>query len=126
MWTTLREFNTARYRVALQWQYDADADVRDLDEETRAAVCAEELAVYCFRVAVWHDGREVAADYLGDSVYADPADFGRQHYGIAPKGRADGVTYCVYFPSMVREAIRETRITLLKTKTQKVRGDNHD
>ena len=61
------------------------------------------------RVRVWVDGVEIASDYLGNSVYADPADFVREHYGIRPKGRADGCNYGCYFPDMVRQAIAKAR-----------------
>jgi hypothetical protein len=112
MWTTLRTISTARFSVALQCTYD-ETDLRgEFDAATIAGINRGDYAAYCFRVVVLCDGREIGADYLGGSVYSDPADFAREHFGIAPKGRAAGVTYCVYFPDMLRAAILEARRAL--------------
>jgi hypothetical protein len=111
-WTTIRTFNTHRFAVALQWAYEESPDLSWMDDDMRAKLQTGELAAYCFRVVVSVDGRIVGADYLGDSVYEYPEAFAREHYGIKPLGRLHDVTYCVYFPDMVRAAIAEARTTI--------------
>jgi len=111
-WTTIRQFNTRRFTVALQWTYEESPDLSWMDDDTRTKMQTGELQSYCFRVVVSVDGRIVGADYLGDSVYEYPDTFAREHYGIKPLGRLHDVTYCVYFPSMVRAAIAEARQTI--------------
>lgn len=111
-WDTIRAFHTARFSVALQCTYEESPDYDSYDSATRAGIERGDYVSYCFRVVVLCDGREIGADYLGDSLYSDPADFAREHFGIAPKGRAAGVTYCVYFPDMVRAAVLDARRAL--------------
>ena len=112
MWNTIRTIGTARHSVALQWRYETDSDLSWCDAATLAGIERGDYAPYCFRVIVLRDCYEIGADYLGDSIYSDPCEFAREHYGIARKGREDGVTYCCYFPSMVRAAIAKARNTL--------------
>jgi hypothetical protein len=111
-WNTLRSFRTARFKVSLQWEYDNDADLEFYDAATRAGIARGDYAPYIFRVVVLSNDHVIGADYLGDSVYSDPAEFAHQHFGIAPRGRAKGVTFCCYFPDMLRAAIHDARRTL--------------
>jgi hypothetical protein len=102
MWTTIRCFHTARFSVSLQWAWEDYPDLSwDDNGSIRADIERGKLGVYTFRVVVLCDGREVGADYLGNSVYADPADFGSEH-------RA-GTSY---FSDMVTQAITEARKAL--------------
>lgn len=111
-WHNVWSFRTARFVVTLDWTYDDDADLSwDETGETQAKIESGEWGVFTFRVRVTCDGREVGCDYLGGSVYADPAEF-RDHVGLAVKCRADGRNYGSYFTDMTREAIREARKSL--------------
>ena len=98
-WNTIRQFNTRRFAVALQYAPDADADY---DGDGMA---------YVFRVVVLCDGLEIAADYLGESVYYDPGDFAREHLGAGARGAHAGLVMRTgaYFPDMLRAAIAEAR-----------------
>ena len=103
-WNTIRQFNTRRFTVALQYVPDADADY---DGDGMA---------YVFRVVVLCDGLELATDYLGESVYYDPGDFAREHLGHNHQlGRA-------YFPDMLRAATVEARKTLAHAPRMRVPG----
>ncbi len=105
-WTNLRTFKTARFRVTLDWTWEEWPDLSwDETGETAAKVESGEWGVYLFRVRVTLDGEEVGRDYLGNSIYADPADFATEH-------RQGGA----YFPDMVREAIREARRAIAKPR----------
>lgn len=102
-WNTLRTIRTKRFAVSLMWAQEEDEDLSWLDAAGRAKLDAGEWTNCCFRVSVSLDGRTIADDYLGNSVYEDPADFGREHYGHNKgQGRA-------YFPDMVREAVMLAR-----------------
>lgn len=105
-WTTIRQFETARFLVELQWEPEQFADISWMDAEGLAKLDSGEWINCTFRVAVWLDGREIALTHLGNSVYADPADFAREHYGTAGTG-AGG-----YFSDMVREVIGQARQTV--------------
>lgn len=103
VWMTVRTFRTARFIVALQWEHEQDEDLSWMDDADHARLDSGEWTNCTFRVAVFLDGRKIAAHYLGNSVYEDPADFGREHYGHNhTMGRA-------YFPDMLRDACREAR-----------------
>ena len=104
-WETIRTMNTARFAVALQCTYEESPDSSWYDDQTRDAVSRGVLASYVFRVVVLCDGREVGADYLGDSVYENPGDFAREHIGA--RGR-----WGSYFKDMTGNAICEARRAL--------------
>ena len=96
-------FKTARFAVTLDCTEETDPDLSwSEDGEVLRQLEAGLLYNLCFRVRVTLDGGEVGADYLGNSVYADPAEF-RDHFGCKPKG------YSSYFTDMVREAIAQAR-----------------
>lgn len=112
-WNNLWKFSTARFTISLDWEWEDWPDISwDDTGEVRAKLESGEWGNYTFRVRVTCDGREVAADYLGNSIYADPAEFHRAHFGIRPKSRIDGCNYGTYFTDMVRQAIGETRKAL--------------
>jgi hypothetical protein len=117
-WETLREFNTARFRVTLAWTWEDDTDISwDDTGEVRAKLESGEWGSYCFRVLVTMDGHELACDYLGNSIYADPMEFAREHVGLRPLMRAKygpNATGGAYFPDMVAQAISEARKVLCK------------
>jgi hypothetical protein len=103
------QFRTARFRIVVGWEWENDPDLSwDETGETREKLASGEWGNYCFAVKLYCDGIEIAADYLGNSIYADPAEF-RDHVGLAIKSRADGCTYGSYFTDMVRNVIAESR-----------------
>jgi hypothetical protein len=108
-WEPLWTFNTARFRVELACDTDWDFDLADVDEETQEEVTEGRYGVFVFRVAVFLDDKLIAQDHLGGSIYANPSDFAREHFGIGPQQRKAGCLYCVYFPGMVRDVIAEAR-----------------
>ncbi|GGD03547.1 hypothetical protein GTQ45_02050 [Pyruvatibacter mobilis] len=103
MWT----FETERFLVA--WDI-TPCDYLDLSwddtGEVREGLESGHYVAFDSRVAVYLDGQMIGADYLGQSIYADPADF-RDVGG--------------YFGDMVREAVREAREALRSLKDIHVR-----
>lgn len=111
---TLRTFRTKNFRVVLSWDYETDFDHSWADAETLEKLADGEWTSYQFKVAVYDaSGAEIGVDYLGDSIYADPAEFmdhrrcGRMNRELAAKG---GAGRCgSYFADMVARAIEEAR-----------------
>ena len=108
-------FDTARFSVVLECEDERDPDTSWADDETLANLESGCWVNACFAVRVFMDGVEVASSYLGNSIYAEVADFRREHITYAVDVRAArerGVSMGSYFPEMVREAIAEARKTL--------------
>lgn len=122
---TVWTFETARFRVALEitreynYQYDGD----DEDGSIQDAIYRGELIAWHATVVVRLDGRVIANDYLGGSVYgADEVDhFWTDHRCADPMNRncsimraarGGNVVICHYFPDMVRTAVDEARKAL--------------
>lgn len=117
---TVWQFRTARFRVALilEQDYGYRYDGYDENGETQAKLDSGEYVAFDSKVIVELDGEEIAADYLGGSVYSDPRDFVTEHYGCRPKG------YGAYFPDMVRQAISDARDHVEQmTIPPRMRGD---
>lgn len=119
MQQVLRRFQRQRFAVTLTADYDDAPDLSWADDDIRAQLDSGELGCYVFKVAVYLDGREIGSDYLGNSIYADPGEFAREHRNPDPlqrngtQGRTvRGNTICYYFPDMVHAAIAEARHTL--------------
>ena len=109
---TVWDFETARFRVVVDCDWESDPDLSwDETGETREKIESGEWGNYCFRARLFCDGREIATDYLGNSIYADPVEF-RDHIGLAIKSRADGHNYGSYFTDMVRSVIAKGRKAL--------------
>lgn len=118
--TEMYRFETANFIVRATVTPDHDVDVSfDDTGEVKENLSSGEWQAFETAVTVSYKGIELAADYLGGSIYADPRDFFSEHIGLAAKSRADGRNYGAYFPGMVREAIREARKVL--TNMPKVR-----
>jgi hypothetical protein len=99
MWT----FRTKRFKVEWSIEPDYDCDLSwDETGETREKLNSGEYECFTSKMAVYLDGREIAADYLGGSIYANPSEF-RDHIGMKARGHGS------YFSDMVREAITEAR-----------------
>jgi hypothetical protein len=106
---TIWQFKTRRFRVVLAWEWEDYPDISwDDTGEVRAKLESGEWGNYAFSVKVYCDGREIAADYLGNSIYADPKEF-RDHFGRKKNGVSQ---YGSYFSDMVFEAISEARKAL--------------
>lgn len=111
--TIMREFRTKNFRVVATISPDDDVDTSfDETGETADKLQSGEWEAFQTAVTVYYRGAELGADYLGGSIYANPADFFKEHIGLAAKSRADGCNYGSYFPDMVREAISEARKAL--------------
>lgn len=89
METEMWRFETARFAVV--WTIHGCYDL-DLSWDTTGEVAEKlesgEYQAFDSEIAVYLDGREIAADYLGGSIYADPADF-RDHIGLSKRATAD-------------------------------------
>ena len=120
---TLWQFKTRNFTI--QWRV-SPCSVLDLswDEtgEVREKLESGVYTAFDSEMRVLHNGIEIAADYLGQSIYENPEDF-RDHIGLAKKSREDGRNYGSYFADMVREAIREARTHLRDTKALRVRDE---
>lgn len=112
-WTNIRTWKTARFAVTLDWTWEDNPDLSwDDTGEVTEKINSGEWGNFTFRVRVTCDGREVGADYLGNSIYADPEEFYREHIGIRAKARAKGVNYGCYFTDMMHTAIADAREAL--------------
>ena len=113
-WTDLRTFTTANFRVVLSCTEDDDLDLSwDETGEAREKLDSGEWTNFLFRVAVHGPTGELAAEYLGGSIYADPLDFmdhracgrtNRQQCADNLSGRCGS-----YFSDMVGRACDEAR-----------------
>lgn len=122
------EFRTKRFSVSLtlerEYGYRYDGD--DEDGEAQAKLDSGESVAFTSCVAVKFDGEEIAADFLGGSVYGadEVAEFYTAHRSPDPMQRnctimrrawrgennPDAkISIYHYFPGMVSEAIREAR-----------------
>lgn len=74
--TVMREFRTKNFRVVCSIEPDSDVDTSfDETGETADKIESGEWEAFQTSVTVYCKGAEIGADYLGGSIYADPADF---------------------------------------------------
>ena len=119
------EFNTARFRIALEIEpeYMDPADSFQFEEDIDA-VRNGEVEWFCACVSVYLDDKRIAWDYLGGCAYKTIREFYESHRDTNPLNRnctimrrawngandPDAkISICHYFPSMVRSAIAEAR-----------------
>ncbi|HSV26200.1 MAG TPA: hypothetical protein VLJ17_24650 [Xanthobacteraceae bacterium] len=95
MWYRLWQFKTANFTAQLDWKFEQDPDLSWADEDVLRAIEAGIYNNVTFRVRVLFRGREISADYLGNSVYENVMDFRRERRG--------------YFRDMVRTTTAEAR-----------------
>ena len=117
LWT----FKTARFTLSCDALVEDYPDLSwDETSEVAEKINAGEYMLFCARVTVYLDGREIASDYLGNCVY-EPGSFETDHRGPDPMNRnctfmraarGRNVVICHYFPDMVRAAIAEARKVL--------------
>lgn len=118
LWT----FKTARFQVSLLAEIERYPDLSWRDEEQERYDAEHGVEYYCFSVVVLLDGRVIARDTLGDSGYANPHDFAREHRDPDPMNRNCSImraargNVCIghYFPDMIHTAIGEAREYLSK------------
>lgn len=121
-WENLWKFETARFKVTLDWEWEQYPDISwDETDETRENLESGKWGCYSFRVRVTVDGRELSVDYLGNSIYEDVTKFVTAHRDPNPMNRncsimraarGGNVCICHYFPGMVSEAISAARKAL--------------
>ena len=118
MFEPVWEFTTEHFRVSLEFAPSEYPDLSWADEEQLDLIERGVYQVFDSRVVIYMDGREIAADYLGESVYKNPEEFYTAHRDHDPMNRncsimrrtkGDNVSICHYFPDMVRIAISEAR-----------------
>ena len=114
---TMWEFKTKNFRV--EWRIRRDTfDGRYMDkslaDECRKKIRTGEWKCFESEVVVIFKGRELSAEYLGGSIYANPADF-RDHFGMNHKGHGS------YFSQMVREAARNARAEFKRQKQDAIK-----
>lgn len=117
----LWSFETARFKVLCTAEPEHHEDLSwDHDGSVRAGIDSGDYDLFCAKVTVFLDGREIASDYLGGCVYA-PGEFVESHRDPDPMNRncsimrdARGARMCIghYFPDMVSIAIAEARQVL--------------
>ncbi len=116
---TLWEFKTDRFSVVCTAEEEWDVDLSwDDTGEVAEKLASGEYVVFCAKVAVYLDGREIATDYLGQCIYVDAEEFVTGHRDTDPinrncsimrAARGGNVVICHYFPDMVSMAISEAR-----------------
>lgn len=121
---TMFRFDAGTFLVIAQIEPTTDLDLSwDETGETRENLASGLWSAFDTTVQVIdRHGVILGEAHLGQSIYENPADFFTEHYGIAAKSRADGVTYGAYFPGMVREAVGEARERLRSYKSKRVRA----
>lgn len=123
---TIWEFETARFRVALEVEpEDFDpADRFEFEEDIEYARSGDLAAWFSATVKVYLDGRLIGRDDLGACSYRTLEEFYTGHRDPNPLNRnctayraahGENAVICHYFPGMVLEAIRKARNTLAET-----------
>jgi len=112
---TVWEFNTARFSVvfAIAPEDMDPADSFQFDEDI-AAVRDGLVEWFQAKVAVYFDGKEIAADYLGGCAYKSAREFAELHRKY--KGGD-------YFTDMVRVACNEARKVMRDMRAIRIRGE---
>lgn len=110
------EFKTKNFTVQWHIEPDSGCDMSwDETGEIQEKINSGEYECFISRMRVIHNGTglTLGEDYLGGSIYANPADF-RDHIGAQAKHGS-------YFRDMVHSAISDARETLHKMQSIKVR-----
>jgi hypothetical protein len=113
---TLWKFETANFRVEWAITEEPDPDFSfDDSGETADKVASGEWTCFLSRMRVVHvpTGATLGEDFLGNSIYANPAEF-RDHIGAQGK-------YGSYFRDMVRSSVAESRDAMRKMQGIRVR-----
>lgn len=116
---TVWEFNTARFRVALEIEpeYMDPADSFQFEQDIDA-VRNGNVEWFCACVSVYLDDKRIAWDSLGGCAYYTVREFYESHRDPDPMNRnctqyravhGENCVVCHYFPDLVRQAIAEAR-----------------
>jgi hypothetical protein len=138
---TVWKFNTARLSVKLNLSRDPHFryDGEDKNGEVQRKLNCGEFIAFDSVVIVELDGKEIAADYLGGSVYSwnNIHEFWTAHRDRDPMNRnctimraawraktggQNNVGIGHYFPDMVREACKEARAKLAELSEIRMRA----
>lgn len=113
--TEMWRFETARFAVVWTTTPSEGIDL-SWDETGEVAEQINDGTLECFdsKVAVYLDGEEIAADYLGQSIYYYPAEF-RDHIGISRRASWDRSTK----ETRAAKADFRQRVTYLQGKRQR-------
>jgi hypothetical protein len=105
---TIWRFRTENFTAIVDCDYERDPDLSwDETGEVADKIERGEWGNYCFRARILGPrGEELAADYLGNSIHARPADF--RHGG--------------YFADMIREVVAEARHALRCAQSIRIRA----
>lgn len=115
----IRQFNTRNFTVTFSAEEEFDPDFSfDETGEVLSKIQSGEFTCFCAKVEVSVNGIELATDYLGNCIYADPRDF-MDHKG---RGRGSNAKYGSYFSDMVSSAIADARQELAKLALIPVRA----
>lgn len=125
----LWRFETARFAVVCTAEVGDDLDLSwDDTGEVRERIESGLYVMFCAKVAVLLDGREIAADYLGQCIYESGREFVTSHRDPDPMNRnctlmraARGGQGAIghYFPDMVSIAVKEAREALIDQPTMR-------
>src|SRR5215510_10725171 len=98
MKTEMWKFETANFRVVATIEPDNDLDLSwDNSGEVREKLASGFYEAFATSVRVYMRGALIGEDHLGGSIYERPADFFREHFGLAARSREDGKNYGSYF-----------------------------
>jgi hypothetical protein len=134
MRTIMWSFQTKNLRVTASVETSAYVDVSfDESGETAAKIDSGEWTVFDTTVVVYYRGTKIGDDSLCQSIYANPAEFFRDHRDPdwtnrncsrmrAAKG--DNVVIGHYFPDMVRIVLREARDNLFQLQAVRLRTNS--
>jgi len=134
LWT----FKTKNFETVLSWEYEECPDLSwDETGEITEKLNSGELGNFTFWVHVFGpNGQELACESLGNSIYADPSVFARDHRDSDPmnrnctlmraawRGEGDPsakVSISHYFPGMISEAIGGARKALAGLQSVRLR-----
>lgn len=119
---TVWEFNTARFRVALEIEPEEMDPAESFQfEEDIEAVRSGAVEWFGARVSVYLDDTRIVWDYLGGCAYETVKEFYTSHRDADPMNRnceayravrGSNACVCHYFPGMVSQAISEARTWL--------------
>lgn len=114
MTEVIRAFRMKRFAVVVTAEPEYDTDLSwDETGETARRLDSGDLIAFQVKAAVYLDGNEIGADYLGGCIYESLADFmdhrecGKQNRMYARAGEAGRCGS--YFAQMISEAIGEAR-----------------
>jgi hypothetical protein len=98
-------FKTKNFTITVDSEPDYDMDLSfDETGEVREKIKSGEWEHFQVEIKILFRGEEIASDYLGGCIYANPREF-RDHIGI----RKYGANVGSYFSDMVRQSVKDAR-----------------